>query len=903
MADLASMADVRTPDRACAIEPIHSPGSIQPHGILLAADPAHDLMLIAASANATTLPGSGGNPFAQPVAAIMGEAFAASLRQRAQSQALAPEIPWETTITLPGRHDSFDVSTHAHAGLVIVEIEPTASTDAGNALSATRRLQHAIASLRAEQGGLEDLAATAARGIRLMTGYERVLVYRFDPDWNGQAIAEDQVADWPQRLLGLHFPASDIPAQARAMYCRSLLRWVPSRDAVPVPLHDADGNPARIDLTHARLRSLSPTHMQYHRNLGVDGTMSLSIIVAGQLWGLVVCHHRQPHRTSPGQRAAAAALTDAFALRIVPAERAGSEAARRAEHRLVAKLVAQMAQVDDLPQALSTGAVTLRHLFGASGAAVVQGRTVTAMGDAPGKSDVLALAAWLRETAPDASPDGSVFATETLPDLYPDWAPHTVIASGLMAVFLTEDRSDLLLWFRPEEARQVSWGGKPVKELLPGDTTLAPRQSFERWIETRHGHARQWQSWEREIAGLLRHAITEVIVRNLRRITSLSEQLRQSQKMEAVGQLTGGLAHDFNNLLGGIVGALEIAGTRLAQGRTGELERYLTAAMGAANRAAALTHRLLAFSRRQTLDPRPTDAGRLVASMEDLVRRTTGPAIALDIVTSAGLWTILCDGNQLENALLNLALNARDAMPDGGRLTIEAGNVRLDDAYAVQCGVPAGHYVAISVSDTGSGMTPDTVAHAFEPFFTTKPMGTGTGLGLSMVYGFAKQSGGHARIYSEPGHGTTVRIYLPRHHGAALDEAAPNQDEPEIGPGIATILVVDDEPVLRMLVCEVLREQGFSVLEAADGPAALDVVERGRSIDLLITDVGLPGGLNGRQVADAIRGFRPGIKVLFITGYAETAALDGGLLDPNTQVLTKPFEMQALRTKVRAMVR
>jgi light-regulated signal transduction histidine kinase (bacteriophytochrome) len=899
MADLATMADVLSPDGACAIEPIHTPGSIQPHGILLVADPYRGLRLVAASENAASLPGGTDDPLARPLADIMGAAFTESLLERVRAGSLAPETPWETTGVLPGRDSSVDISSHAHDGLVIIEIEPTAATDADNALSATRRLQHAIAHLRAEQGGLEDLAAAAVHGIRRMTGYERALVYRFDPDWNGQAIAEDQVDDWSQRLLGLHFPASDIPAQARALYCKSLLRWVPSRDAVPVPLRYAPDHSEPIDLTHARLRSLSPTHMQYHRNLGVDGSMSLSIVVGGALWGLVVCHHRQPHRTSPGQRAAAAALTDAFALRIVPAERAGSEAARQAEHRRVSQLVAHMAQVDDLSQALSTGPITLQHLFGATGAAVVQGGTVTAMGETPCKDALHALAGWLRESVRD----GDLFTTETLPTHYPAWSPHAAIASGLMAVFLTEDRADLLLWFRPEEPREVSWGGRPTHRLNVGDTAPQPRQSFERWVETRHGHARPWCDWEREIAGLLRHAITEVIVRNLRRIATLSEQLRQSQKMEAVGQLTGGLAHDFNNLLGGIVGSLELAGTRLAQGRTAEMERYLTAAMGAANRAAALTHRLLAFSRRQTLDPKPTDVARLVASIEDLVRRTAGPAIALDIVTSAGLWTILCDGNQLENALLNLALNARDAMPDGGRLTIEAGNVRLDDAYAEQFGVPAGHYVAVSVSDTGAGMAPDVANRAFEPFFTTKPTGAGTGLGLSMVYGFAKQSGGQARIYSEPGQGTTVRLYLPRYRGSVQRETdpAPARTEP-LRPGTSTILVVDDEPVLRMLVCEVLREQGFSVLEASDGPEALEVLGRGQPVDLLITDVGLPGGLNGRQVADAIRTRRPGMKVLFITGYAENAALGGGLLEPNTQVLTKPFEMQVLQTKVRGMV-
>ena len=685
------------------------------------------------------------------------------------------------------------------------------------------------------------------------------------------------------------------------------MRWVMARDAVPVPLVAAPGV-GRIDLSFARLRSLSPTHMQYHRNLGVDGTMSVSIMAGRLLWGLMVCHHRLPHRTSAGQRAAAAALTDAFALRVGPAEQAGHETARRGEQGRFSALIAHMAQVDDLQQALTAGPVTVRDLFTVPGAAVVRGQQATLLGATPRLPDVLRLADWLRAgpLAPGPGLHGpglhgpglhGVFATATLPAQMPGWT-EAAAASGLLAVSLAADPTDLLMWFRPEEPQTVTWGGNPVRDTAE----IGPRQSFERWVEERRGTARPWAPHEVEIATLLRHAITEVINRSLRRITALHEQLRQSQKMEAVGQLTGGLAHDFNNLLAGITGSLELAQVRLAQGRGNDLGRYLGAALGAAGRAASLTHRLLAFSRRQTLDPLPTDVNKLVHGMEELIRRTVGPAIAVECVGGAGLWTVLCDANQLENALLNLALNARDAMKDGGRLTIEAANTRLDDTYAGEFDVPPGHYVAVSVSDTGHGMTPDTAARVFEPFFTTKPMGQGTGLGLSMVYGFAKQSGGHARIYSEVGHGTTVRLYLPRHHGPATDDQAAIIALQPSPSGSGTVLVVDDEPVLRMLVGEVLREQGYTVLEASDGAQALKVLETPVPIDLLLTDVGLPGGMNGRQVVDAARGLRPGLKVLFMTGFAENAALSGGVLDPVTQVLTKPFGMGALVGKVRGML-
>ena len=380
------------------------------------------------------------------------------------------------------------------------------------------------------------------------------------------------------------------------------------------------------------------------------------------------------------------------------------------------------------------------------------------------------------------------------------------------------------------------------------------------------------------------------------------EALRQAQKMEAVGQLTGGLAHDFNNLLAGISGSLELLQVRMSQGRIGDLERYITAAQGASKRAAALTHRLLAFSRRQTLDPKATNVNRLVAGMEDLVRRTVGPEIITEVVGAAGLWTTLVDPNQLENALLNLCVNARDAMPGGGRLTIETGNRWLDERGARERDLQPGQYVSLCVSDSGTGMTPDVIARAFDPFFTTKPIGMGTGLGLSMVYGFVRQSGGQARVYSEFGQGAMVCLYLPRHHGEAesADALAPLAVAPRAEQG-ETVLVVDDEPTVRMLVTEVLEDLGYIAIEAADGTAGLQVLQSDVRIDLLITDVGLPG-LNGRQLADAARISRPELQVLFITGYAENAVLGNGHLDPGMHVLTKPFAMEALASRIKDLV-
>lgn len=381
------------------------------------------------------------------------------------------------------------------------------------------------------------------------------------------------------------------------------------------------------------------------------------------------------------------------------------------------------------------------------------------------------------------------------------------------------------------------------------------------------------------------------------------EALRQAQKMEAVGQLTGGIAHDFNNLLAGIAGSLELLQSRLKQGRLDAIPRYVDAAQGAVKRAAALTQRLLAFSRRQTLNPKPINVNRLIAGLEDLIRRTVGPSITIEVVGAAGVWPTLIDPHQLENALLNLCINARDAMPDGGRLTIETANKWLDERAAAERELSPGQYVSLCVSDTGTGMTPEVIARAFDPFFTTKPLGLGTGLGLSMIYGFARQSGGQVRIYSEEGQGTTMCLYLPRHFGDAEETRAPplQARDDQLGHG-ETVLVVDDEATVRLLVSEVLDELGFNAIEVGDGPAGLKVLQSEARVDLLITDVGLPGGLNGRQVADAGRALRPGLKVLFITGYAENAVIGNGHLDPGMQILTKPFALQALGDKIREMI-
>ncbi len=487
-------------------------------------------------------------------------------------------------------------------------------------------------------------------------------------------------------------------------------------------------------------------------------------------------------------------------------------------------------------------------------------------------------------------------------------------------LLVVADRDGIWCTVNPAWTRTLGWseaellnrGAEWLEHPDDGGTTqsqlkkLGEREStvrFESRLRHKDGTYR-WLSW----TGVSDRDRSYAVARDVtaekaaaERLRAAEEALLQSRKMEAVGQLTGGIAHDFNNLLTGIVGSLDLLQTRLNQGRTENAARYINAAMTSANRAAALTHRLLAFARRQPLIPKSVDVNQLVVSLEDLLRRTMGETIDLRVTASDDLWCTLCDPNQLESALLNLAINARDAMPEGGRLTIATSNMRLDNITADTPALAPGDYVCIAVTDTGVGMSAEVAARAFDPFFTTKPIGQGTGLGLSMIYGFARQSNGHAAIESRLGEGTTVRLYLPRHHGeAAAAHAAAARAAEHVSTG-ETVLVVEDEPVVRSVILEMLAEQGYRTREAADGPSGLNILRSDTPIDLLVTDVGLPG-MNGRQLADQARELRPGLKILFITGYAESAAISQGFLQAGMQMITKPFDLDHLAQRIRAMV-
>jgi PAS domain S-box-containing protein len=376
--------------------------------------------------------------------------------------------------------------------------------------------------------------------------------------------------------------------------------------------------------------------------------------------------------------------------------------------------------------------------------------------------------------------------------------------------------------------------------------------------------------------------------------------LRQSQKMEAIGQLTGGIAHDFNNMLSVVIGGLDLLQRRLQRGDT-DVDRYIDGAMEGAERAAALTQRLLAFSRQQPLAPAAIDSNRLVAEMFELLTRTLGETITVETVLTEDLWKAKADPSELENVILNLAVNARDAMPEGGRLLIETCNIEVDADHAIDAEIESGQYVMLAVSDTGVGMTSEVIAKAFDPFFTTKPVGKGTGLGLSQVFGFVRQSGGQVRIYSEVGHGTTFKIYLPRFWGAETPARLRAAAQPRGGEAHEVILVVEDEQRVRNYSVEALRELGYSVVHAANGAQALEIIRSGQAIDLLFTDIVMPE-MTGRQLADQAIALRPGLKLIYTTGYTRNAVVHGGVIDPGVNFLAKPFGIRQLGGLVRAVL-
>ncbi|HEV7689530.1 MAG TPA: PAS domain S-box protein [Hyphomonadaceae bacterium] len=480
--------------------------------------------------------------------------------------------------------------------------------------------------------------------------------------------------------------------------------------------------------------------------------------------------------------------------------------------------------------------------------------------------------------------DGRITATNPAATVLLGWSEPRLVGGNIRELVVSEDL---------EKWNEAVYAIKADQIPRRFELRVKTADQKERWIE-----------WGVAVADTFIQAVGRDVTAEKEAeaaLHSAEEALRQSQKMEAIGQLTGGIAHDFNNLLAGVIGGLEIVKRRISTGRYEDLSRFMEASISSANRAASLTHRLLAFSRLQPLDPRPYDVNDIVKGMEELLRRSLGEQVRLKTHLGASLGLAATDANQLENAILNLAINARDAMPDGGEVMISTALADDEDLARLRAeGLSAGSYIKLAVADTGTGMSPDVLTKAFDPFFTTKPIGKGTGLGLSMIYGFAKQSQGHAEITSEIGKGTMVTLYLPQAQGAEPEARDAELEQAPRGAG-ETVLIVEDDPAVRMLIADVLHELGYAAIEVGDSRAALPVLQSDARLDLMVSDVGLPG-IDGRKLAEIARQHRPNLKILFVTGYAQHARVRDEFLGKDMDMLTKPFALDALGHKIREML-
>ncbi|SDN87246.1 photoactive yellow protein [Methylobacterium phyllostachyos] len=709
----------------CEREPIHIPGSIQPNAVMLAAD-AGTLMVLAYSANVDEILDPLDPPLAgRPLAEILPSAFVQTIRSRLASGTLEDGRSVRTRLTFPGRDATYYAVAHAHAGRLIVECEqePDSTEDFATASQVDTEL--AVGHLR-EAATLAEAARIAALETRALTGFEAVLVYRFDPDWNGEAVAEDKARDWSRSLLGLRFPASDIPAQARALYTKAKSRFVIDRDSVPVGLVAASGaGNGPIDLTFAQHRTLSPIHLEYQRNLGVNGSMSISIMVEGQLWGLMIGHHRRPHYVTPETRSAATVLTDAFAMRVEEIEARRLWAERQAHLDVEGHLVRRLTRSDDFVAALTTGGTTLLDLFSATGAGIVSGERVTLIGRAPPAGLVTAIADWLRTQVPVAeyAYSSSSFASE-----YPDAAPHREIASGLLAAFVDQSRENLLLWFRPEVPSTVTWGGDPRKPVLAGSGPVAvlPRRSFERWVEERTGFAAPWAEWQIQLAGSLAEAVEGVVLRQRRKIDELTSLLAEKERLlEQKDLLTREIDHRVKNSLQIVSAFLQMQRRQISDGEA----RQAFADTSARVMSVARVHDSLYQAERVD----EVDLGHTIENLCNDLAGLAGEGHAVDLTAEPGLMVPYRKAVALSLIATELVTNAFKYAANatgGGRVEVSVSSAGPGE-------------VQLRVCDDGAGLPAD--------WADAKARGKGSGLGMKLIRAMLDQINARLDVANNPG--------------------------------------------------------------------------------------------------------------------------------------------------------
>lgn len=742
----------------CAQEPIHIPGSIQPHGALIAFD-ATTGEITACSTNCSCFLGISATELLRcDGSALPLEGFGDLLAALGR---LEPQDRWQGCHALlrgASGWERYAAMMHEHAGRLILELERLPLHDDGWFQAELHNHLGCDLNAMRDAATFEELGTLAAAAVRRLTGLERVLVYRFDAAGDGDVVAEDKVADWGQSFLGYRFPASDIPAQARALYARNRIRVVADRDAEPVALVARSGEPP-LDLTFAQLRSLSPVHLGYHRNMGVNGSLSVSIMKKGALWGLIVGHHRRPHPIGQAERVLAGIVADAFSLGLDATESAVERTARAEHTALHARLLEQIAGADDFVEALVRGPVTLTDLFYASsGAAVADGERITRIGDAPPAEDMRPLVEWLRANIPD-----DIYATDCIRQDFPAFARHAEGASGLLALFLGEDRQHIILWFRPEIPRTITWGGDPNKPTVSGEhpAMILPRRSFERWLEVKRGHSRPWPCWKLEIARSLRVALTDVIMRQLRRKAELSEQARKANQTKS--EFLADMSHELRTPLNAVIGYSELLLDSLGGTLTDRQRASMQNIAVAGRHLLELVNDILDLSKieagRSELRDETVDLVEVIGQVHGTLEQSLADCgLRFDAVLPRQLPRLRADARAVRQMLLNLLANAVRHTPAGGIILVEIA-VADDGAEGVR----------ISVRDTGSGVAPEDRDLIFEPFRQATAgqppvddgRARGTGLGLPIVRSLVAAHGGRITLESVAAGGSRFTLHFP----------------------------------------------------------------------------------------------------------------------------------------------
>ncbi|WP_207457588.1 ATP-binding protein [Azospirillum sp. SYSU D00513] len=854
---------------ACAREPIHIPGTVQPHGALLAFDPETRRVAVCGG-NTEALLGAG------PQAVLgqdAGDCLSAPFVEAALSRWKAGELSFHEPLRLtlaprPGASAPLTGWVHVSGGLILAEAVTDPAEPAGQ--TSIQGIVNRVLGTLQRARTVEELSRTMARAMRALSGFERVLVYRFDPDWNGETIAEDKVADWTQSFLGLRSPSSDIPAQARDLYTKNLIRFVPDIDHAAVPLLSTpDRRDTPLDLSGARLRSLSPVHREYQRNIGVKGSMSASVLKDGTLWGLIIGHHRNPHRVSPDAEEAILTLARAFGMRLYQVETGEAQAERNRQMNICSRLIGQAAGQRDLAGALTGRELDLGKLFGASGAALVLDGDVHPAGAAPPRADVAGLADWIRDTAPE----GSLFTAHDLPHRYVPFVKHAKTASGVLAAFLGEGRNDMLLWFRPQEAETVAWAGEPTKRIEPGNggNMILPRQNFELWREVRAGYSNRWQDWELETADELRRAVEGVMARRLDELREVQDRIENIRRLEALERLRiakeeaerasvaksrflAAASHDLRQPVQSLLLFLESLAPHVRGEQGREAMRHLGRGMDALK---MLLDGLLDLS---SLDAGVTQpvieefpaAGLLGQLAADFA--SVAAAKGLDFQVGQCAASLRSDRTLLRRMLNNLVENAV-RYTESGRIAIECH--------------PAGGHLRIEVHDTGAGIPSEHLDLIWDEFHQLgnpeRDRNHGLGLGLSIVQRLSGLLGHPVEVRSMPGQGSVFSVEVPL--GKALPARPPAATAETTGNG-RLVLLVDDDSIVLLALKSVFEAWGYGVLAAGSCDEAVRMLrEAGQAPDIVVADYRLRERRFGTEVILKVREMHgTGVPGVILTG-------------------------------------